>query len=607
MATIICGRRELPGFLRGAGTVHKWCLLGRSEEIASLVERARPRARRLRAGDALTEIASECKNDFIEWIASIGCQQNSRMAWWRSELASRDPLQCPLYERVCSVLLLHRWISSTTAPDLIIVEDPWVLAIAKRDFRDCDVRVVGSPLQPLVSEAASNVARLFLVRVVLLARALWGFVFATPPIARHRPEASVPVWLFSWVEQELIAAGGAFRDSSTGRLASILESKGTRVGRVLPVVIPHRRRRELRAYCGQAIPLERYVSLTTIGQAALSVFWITSLQRLSVFRQHDLALLLYAEVLREWGSSSSFMNRLWFASTRAMARRHLTRATFVVYPFENQPWEKMFCAAVRESAPGVTLIGYQHSSVADLQLRYTLAAGERDFCPVPDLIVANGPRALATLTKNGFGVVPIVNGGALRFEHLTGCNGGGPVEVVRPLRPRILAALSSSIPHAAWLVEVILKHLGSRETTERQSAEQGIDVILKFHPQVPIKKLGIRRDALPAHITVSDTPLSKLLSGASVLLYTPPTTSCWDAIACGVPALKVVGDMIDLEPDTGVDLRCSPDTLAAEIAKLLVGGSRSSQNRQHAFDVVNEEVWLRALNVGNAAALAEAR
>src|SRR5476651_466371 len=76
-----------------------WCYLG-----TDVAARSRLRAQcgpDVPVGAELTALALRLKQPFLDWIAALGSQQEARVAWWATALASKSPLQSALFFHVC--------------------------------------------------------------------------------------------------------------------------------------------------------------------------------------------------------------------------------------------------------------------------------------------------------------------------------------------------------------------------------------------------------------------------------------------------------------------------------------------------------------------------
>lgn len=576
------------------------------------MERLFSRAQGLEVAEGLHRAAGELKQPFADWIAAIGSQQRNPVNWWCARLASRSPLQTDAFLLLCCVRLITGWVRGDAPPGqarILVVGDPWLWCTLKSACVGIPtVRFAGAGTCHLVVEAASWWLRMPLAagRACLWGVLSWG-------LARwYWPRANDPDWgqerkavlLYTWIVPRCFSVSGAFQDPYTGRLADILQRRGEPIVRLTPLKIGIRNGllRRLRSVKTPCLISPRALRLADVLRASVVRWRIDGWDQLQTFEGMPCRLLLWRELLHEWGSVEFGGYALWYLTLTRLAKRYGRHVHTVIYPFENQPWEKLLCLAFRQEAPWVRLIGYQHACVTPFLLNYQLGRGEPAFAPLPDHIVATGELSLQLLKEGGFPTKRLANGGAFRYEHLLTASAPGRLRSREGSSYRVLVAL----PLSRFVGGSLLRDLVELFPQPRLNGAGHTTVrfIVKGHPQLPVAVLTQGRGMLPAWFEVTERPLHELLREADLLLCAPPTASRWEAAMIGVPVLRYQGAWIDMdaaEPMNGERVAlCSKNQLKAAMTFLLTQAASAEDESarargDRAFSPVNEQVWMELM------------
>lgn len=584
-----------------------WCYFGTDLSRRAAMAAVLPGARWIHIGDAVTRVATEMKQPFLDWIADIGRSHNNQVNWWASSLASSNPLASDLFLLVCYTRLVQEWLH----PDregplrLVVVEDPWLaLTIRRHLARHPGATWYGRTLGACLQDTVSWLVRIPRVAGAVLLFAIRSFL-TVKRVFRHVANGfdGAPQGLtliYTWIEPRSFSTPGTLTDRWTGRLKELLSRQGACVKRLTPVNLQPSLLPQLYSVADQCIVTPQYLTVFQIIRAVFGRCRLRHLSRIAQCHGWDYRFLLYREQLREWGQADFGYYRLGYVAMRELARCHGHRVQTIIYPFENQPWEKLLCLAWRAGAPHVKLVGYQHAWVPSLLLPYSLATGQSEYAPLPDLIVANSAFNLARLTEGGYPASKLLNGGAFGYEYLyaasrraagSGTSSAGPGRTART----VVVTFPISRPHAGSLFAALVSEF-------RQPLLIGgelVEFVLKCHPALPVERLSQDPVRLPPWMTLSHAPLGQLLPSAALLLYVAPTSSWWEAKLHGVPVLKYRTDLVDIDAGASVEgmqvQRCVHETLRTSIEALL----RQPFTRQwsddhlveHMFGRVNEPMW----------------
>lgn len=554
-----------------------WCFLGSEVRKRALAERQLGVAGEVDISAALDEVARAAKQPYLDWLADLGRVQRSRLRWWSSTMASRSTVQSDFFLLICYAELIRRWAGSLqTAPvGVVVVDDPWLWMLLRSQQGGLGIRVpTGRPAALWLGIFSWWSVRRFLCGPYVLARLFWTRLVARlvlPPRLRSmRVPAQGSVLIHTWIDERFFVSAEDSADPLTGPLQQLLEADGKKVARLTSLQASRRGLARLARIRSPLLVGSAAMRIHDFARAFAQPFKLDGFRQARRFRQMDIGWLLRRQCLLERSHHASLQYRLWFYAFRRIACASSPEVEALIYPFENQPWEKMLCLAWRESAPTVRLIAYQHASVPDLFLHYFLGKGESEFMPLPDIVAANGRMGLEKLRSGGIPARQLRNVGALRFQYL---HRAQIAEGRQPRRPSAQrpAMVLVAFPLARAAAQFLLADLVAAFSRPLEIGIGQVRFALKVHPLLSIEKFGGGGFTPPPWFDVVEGDLRPLLARASLFLYVPPSATCWEAYFCGLPLLRYKTSLLDIDPlsDREHVPTCHRGNLRAEIQRLL--------------------------------------
>lgn len=577
----------------------RWTFLGTRSSARRTAELVLGSAQLHDPGADLSAVSLELKQPFLDWIAALGANQPSALRWWSSTFASRSPLQSDFFLSLCYLHLIHGWAACECPIAVVVVDDPW-LWLQLRDVRDAADFVMPGPgpwlamiAQRIAGWAKRPVCVGYAASWLALAKLTLRFL---SPNSLQDPCALPPhsVLVHGWVEPRSFATDNRFHNAILGGLDSIAGAQGQPVITLTPLVVPIRSLKLLATVETPVLISTASLRWRDFAAALTNGFRIEGAP--PPFDGRGTNRLLQRELLRERAHPAGLFYRLGFRAYRQIARATRSRISAVVYPFENQPWEKMLCLAWREAAPEVTLVGYQHAAVPTLFLHYFLGRGESEHMPLPDWIAANGTLSLERLAHGGIPFSRLRMVGALRYQYLH-----VPAPSPAPPPPRLRRTVLVAFPLAYAAARFFLLDLIEAFASPLQTEEgPPVRLLLKFHPLLPLQRLRPPARPLPAGMSVATGGLAQSLAAADLFLYMPPTTAAWEALFHGVPVLKYRTCLLDLDAMTGVfDAPiCERNTLRCSVTRHLRAlrpAAPAAELLPSVFSPVREQAWAELL------------
>jgi len=576
-----------------------WVYFGEDVLKAVSIDTAiRDKGQRFEIAGLLQEAARSLRQPYIDYIGKLSREKNS-LRWWASSLSEKSPFNSKTflhacYIRICMYILKKYpdksfvfFIEKGTIRRALLKNMPVTEFENMRDTRES------------ISEGLEDLKKLVLHKGWFLLSSIY-YIFMAKYVYRMRKRVETqkqPLTLiFTWVDRRSFDKEGVYRETYFGKLPDYLKTNGKNVAFVSHVL-------GTASYREILDKMAKSENVFLVPHAFLSisdvvrVFFATlgNMPKKTIyprFEELEISDLIHDDLKNSWSSARVAFDLLLHHFVRRLKERHVTIDT-AIYPFENQTWEKVLCTAMRRFYPSTYLIAYQHSTVYTMLLNYFFSKQEIDIIPFPDKVITNGRHPKRLFIESGYPAGKVVEGGAIRYEYLLEAKASERRE--KGGKPLVLVAPSISESEA---IELIWKVLGAFESCREYR------ILIKCHPDMPFGIISKRLNVgLPAHFTLSDKPVAKLLKETDVLLYTSSTTSV-EAMAAGIPVVHVASDFyLDLDPldfspearpcarNPGEIVRCVDEAIAMDEEELSV--KRKSWDRivSDLFGEVDESVY----------------
>jgi len=593
-SAVICTIDAVSGFSHQEKRDCAWVYLGkdlrRKERIAGLLGEKGL----VSLGARLHEVSVRLRQPFLDFVADLGKIQTDQLGWWSSSCSWKDVGASDLFLLICYEHLVEHLVrdhQGDASHLFIVVEDSWLF----RQLMDAYGQHPGIQFRGRVSLWTDCVRA---VGVGLATRIVWGVRLLRNYVSqgRHRGLEKTRVSgrplvaLYSYPQHRCLRGSDEWADPYLGDLDRLLERAGYSICRFSPPEIGGfeealgRRGRYF-------IPLILYLKLPGLLGAVFAL-WRPVWPANPELAGRPIGWLLRREFWKDRWRSSHLLRRTFFECVHAFLKDK--RPQVVVFPYENQPWERMLVLAAR--LRGVATVGYQHGAgLARLGLSYFHGKGEYEFAPIPDRIITSGPYAYDVLNDGGAPRERLIMGGSLRFEHL--CRDNPPVSW--PTENGLIRILVALPIEPAW-AEHLLDAL--RRSFPDGGRSEGLEFSIKPHP---MSRMSPRSPRWP--VAISSGTLEEAIRPCALVVYTASSAGV-EALALGRRVLRYrpellldldvtafIGDgkIVDCDDD---DTRSKVLAVARESVEPRLRVQVVTEDISRVFVPVDDRIWTRVID-----------
>jgi len=505
--------------------------------------------------ELISNTAHEIKFDFINYIAEIGKKQRCRLKWWASKIASKSNLQTDFFANTCLLYVCAKILEENNS-GIIVTDDVRVYFLLKKNFefqipertklfaRKDLLLLIGNALGTFLIKRMSFIAK----RIVYNYTANKYFV--------NRNESSV--FLYSWVEDR------SFNKVNDKYNDPYFPNIDKYINKEIVYFCPYYAKTSLIKRLANNSKIDGLSNYTSFLKLILSSFYLFLPKNIVPFNKYNLNSLWRFEVLFE-NKGSSYISHIhdYFAwkSFFSINRGNL------IYPFENQPWEKVMILA--NDKEKVKLFGAMHTTIHKLLLPFHTTDKELEYMPLPGWIITNSAVAQkmyeAYFEKTE---VKIILGGSLRFNN-------NKMALKKKFdRPVIGVMLSCIVSQTKEQLEDLFANANGQ-----------FNYLVKRHPDLNVE---IEETS---NIRIFDGNAVELYQNVQAIAYCSSTCGI-EAYAYGLPVFRLRTQYLDLE--TGEN-SFSPfvintiGDLNIEVLKF--------HPPQSVFSKIDEGIWTRVLNI----------
>ena len=400
------------------------------ERVKPVLEQSK---RRFIAQD-IEKIVSSVRDNFVNYIGKLSQKQSNKILWYSSCMASKSISQTSIFHQYVYLKLLEQF-AKTDSHNIVVVTDDVELLENIQKIKIKNIIVLSNGFFFMKKLCARGKGYLKTFRYILL----WYIakVLRNPQLNRF------DVFIHTWIDERTFSNLPHFTDPYLGDLGDVLTREGAAVARLIFPSTPLKYLLKLpRHFTDIVYPLS-YLTLSDLLKNILRRFSITvnDVGGEDMKDVEILGVLVNNEIVKENRSRTYLDYLIAFYSYKSM-NGGIKPDSSLIYPFENQPWEKMLNLAFGH----LNRVAYQHTAIPYNCLDYHSSMYEE--MPLPQTILTVG-RKWFTFLKQQYPAVVIEDAGAIRFSYLFhnkhNMSSGKNIIVALPISPSIAIALQRQI------------------------------------------------------------------------------------------------------------------------------------------------------------------
>lgn len=507
-----CGSLKIPDKLLNL----KWIYLGELKGYERTLRLLKEENRQF-VGDLIEQTTDAIRNNFIDFIGKMSLLQEDPVSWYSASIASKSISQSNMFQRYLYIKLLENL--SQSGGDSVFVCDDLSLIHMLKELSYPNLKIYQRDFFVVLTRNLCFIKD-FKRKVKYSLLWLLSRLFNKVPAAKD-----IEVIIYSPIDDNVFKDDSKFSDSYFGKLEGFLSNNNCRVWRVIPIEIRPSDLIRLRSRFANIIyplgflkPLEffRILFSKLNFNAHYTVFD-------GNFNQDILDKLIRKEIKEETDRGIFRRNLLYYYSFRNIGNMLDSKFT-IIYPFENQPWEKMLNLSLNRA----NRVAYQHTIIPNNWLDYRVSSFENNV-PLPNTIFASGKRwkyFLEEHYKNTF----IEDVGAIRLNHIfkeappEGAKNYKFIIVALPIYPKIALTLQS-------LMLNILR--------DSNNPLKDYSIIIKPHSYLPRNVIKRKDFSEFRNCRIIQDSISESLKTAA-LLVTSSSTLIFESVSLGCKTLYLI-------------------------------------------------------------------
>jgi len=474
--------------------------------------------------DAIENVSWQVRSAYIDLITRLGKDRKGDVDWWVSSLASRNTYTCPLYLRLCQLMLVKNLCDNGQLPTDVIT-DSSALAHLFKQFLGASVNIEltanSNKASRLTGFARRYAAAFYHAASQYLGSLLW--------IDR----TELPVDEIILVDIFLSPAnlsGTKIEDRYYSGMMEALDEVDRKKFFYTPIHYKvknyYRYFKDLNNCRAQVLLKEDVLKLNDYVYALMHPFRFRWPDKSVEFMGLDVGSVVREALNETFSNSSSIEGLLRYRFARRLKISGFKPGKIIEW-FENQEVDHGAIAGWREFYPDVEIIGYQGFLASPHYLSYLPTEQERQYSLLPTRVVVIG-KNLIDRAKEFAPHLNVVTGPAFRFS-------------------TVWNEMQDSSDKAAFsiLVALPIHYLESRniisvisEAVEEYRHSKPVNVFIKPHPTWKHADVSRLLRGKKIKFELLNSSFDDALA-ASDLVISSASSVCVYAIARGVPCLIV--------------------------------------------------------------------
>jgi len=503
----------------------QWIYFGTNIDVENELIKVLGNSQKYAFAGEFNYVANNCREKFIDAIGDIA-NANNPFKWYATIASYKSPLASDLFQNYCFERLVYRWKKWKNGPNLIFIEDKFLyFDLMENHGRKSSIFVLKKQL----------LKKWFSLKN-LLEVAIWVSI----KLVRQK----------KYSEKNRIKVGHLLKKSYSFGILTWVDhhsfSSDVFVGRYLKNLYPFIEKNNKSKIIFTHSEMDKHAIDIAIHNDIIPLCvlesrydYLVSLyhkftQRIKVGKRNYLCKYLRNSFFKSLHQNyiSTLQFYLFFSVFKKLLFTLRIDTKKIIYPFENQPYEKMMILANQKLKMNYMFVGYQHASIPANYVNYFNSKIEKKIIPSPDVIVSNGKLNKSILNTANFSS-EIVNGGSLRGYtdklNLTKCIEGE----IKP-EDNVLVLLNYDDNQALQTLRAL------------QKCNSAISFLIKAHPNQNVEMFKSQFKEIPMNFLFVKESIDQLLKRVRLVIHNG-TTAAFECVDSNLPILNFITNSLSLD------------------------------------------------------------
>jgi hypothetical protein len=471
-------------------------------------------------GKEIDRIADSIRDNFVDYIGQISALQTNEVLWYSSRVASKSFSQMIMFHQYIYIKLIES-CSSLKENRIFIIDDLRLLTNLRQI---CHTNV---EVKSRMTADFMNTALRIMRRIARFFRIIFHWIAFKLFLTSAKPKKG-DVLIHSFIDNRAFSSLPEYNDPYFGELEPFLNKNGHNVFRIAPFPLDLRYAFELKKHFKNIVFLLAYLRLPDFFRVLFTRMSIErKLPDANSIKDGEILDTLLKDEEKNENETGGFKTYLFdYYSFKGLAGK-MPSGLSIIYTFENQPWEKMLNLAFGRN---FKTIAYQHTTIPSNLLDYRLSIFEKRS-PVPDVILASGPRWLDFLKKY-YKHSLLEDAGTIRLKHIF-----SPVKNQNDKKDKVIVVTLPILPDIAIALQKrVLACLSAGKFNKYK-------FLIKPHPYLPKSALLTGEFLRYNNCELTEKDLRQLLESAS-LMITSGSTVVFESLSLGVKTLYLIPEVV---------------------------------------------------------------
>lgn len=503
-----------------------WICFSRNFDTKEKCQSILPNEKRIDTAQIFQDVCLKKRNEYLDIIGALG-KNNDNELWWMSNISYNSPLTSDLFWKYCCIYSLKRIVKNNNNL-LIISDDEDLLDCIRINFNLSKKQNISDRINFFLKKRIYK-CQIHLYFVFFIFKAISLYIFDI--FKRKTKKISIDynnrfykakIIRITWVEKRSFK-NGQFKDV----YLNDLENYQSTPEKILTLTLPLINKGLLNNIydSNEILPLIGFLDSKILIKSILKAYRF----KVNLVNNHNNEINIDNLIENEVPKNRYLLfHPILFNELFTKFLRKTTLLEKIVFPFENQPYDKAIVIAKNNIHPHIKIIAHQHTSIPVNLLNYFISPLISKIIPTPDIIIATNNYNKQLLSDTGWRCL-IENGGNLRVSF--------PKKVSAPIDSfKVLVVLSYDLNCSLSFLEYL-----------KTFADIRYQYLIKPHPDFPEKVIRKFIPIFPDNFEFTTKNISESFHIVNKA-FLNGTSSSIECLSAGLTVYKFIDDNIDLDP-----------------------------------------------------------